>query len=123
MDQLNTIQQSLEDLKATNEANMNLYNDAHEYPDEVIEKPPNNLINVKRDKDNIEGGVIRLRKGKIIRTKQDSNSELENIVGNQDNLKLIEMNEENVEKFTNYSNNNYYLLLLLFLLLLILLLK
>ena len=119
MDELNTIQKSLEDIKTTNDVNMDLYNDAHYYSEKIIEEHPNNLIKVKKDKDNINSGVIQLKKGNIIRTKQDSNSDLENIIGNKDNLKLI----ENFSNLSNISNINYYFLFLLLLLLIIILVK
>jgi len=119
MDQLNTIQKSLENIKATNDINMDLYNDAHYYPDKTIEEPPDNLIKVKKDKDNMNSGVVRLQKGKIIRTKQDSNSELGNIVGNQNNFKLI----ESYSNLLGINNINYYFLFLLLLLFIIIIIK
>ena len=101
-----------------------LYDDVHYYPTTTITKIPSNLIETSKTDDNNlkDSGIKIIKKGKMYNTQQDNNSILENAIGNQDNLKMIQAGD-NVEGFLNYSNNNYYLFTLLFLLLLILLLK
>ena len=124
MDELAKIQNSLEDMKATQDVNSDLYDDVHHYPTTTITKIPSNLKSTDEEDDHNlkDSGIKIIKKGKLHNTQQNNNSSLENVIGDQDNLKMIQAGD-NVEGFLNYSNNNYYLFILLLLLLLILLLK
>ena len=105
-------------------SNSELYDDVHHYPTTTITKIPSNLKSTDEEDDHNlkDSGIKIIKKGKLHNTQQNNNSSLENVIGDQDNLKMIQAGD-NVEGFLNYSNNNYYLFILLFLLLLILLLK